>query len=108
MSDARAESSIDWTAALARHDRWLRTVALARLGCRDAVDEVMQEVALAVFRKRSPLLDQERLAPWLYRLTVYQSLMHLRTAGRRRRRTDNLSMGYREWSLTSDHEWSCA
>jgi RNA polymerase sigma-70 factor (ECF subfamily) len=85
MSDAAAGSPIDWQAALARHDRWLRTVAFARLRCRDAVDEVMQEVALAVFRQRAPLADPARLSPWLYRLTVLQSLMHRRAAGRRRK-----------------------
>lgn len=91
MSDDSASASagpdqpIDWRAALTRHDRWLRTVAFARLRCRDAVDEVMQEVALAVFRQRSPLADPARLSPWLYRLTVLQSLMYRRAVGRRRK-----------------------
>ena len=113
MSDAHAESSVDWQAALARHDRWLRTVAFARLRCRDAVDEVMQEVALAVFRQRSPLADPTRLSPWLYRLTVYQSLMYRRAAGRRRKLNrkaaelheppgDSSSQDPREWLLAEE------
>ena len=84
-ASARSDQSIDWRTALARHDRWLRTVAFARLRSRDAVDEVMQEVALAVFRQRAPLVDPSRLSPWLYRLTVLQSLLYRRAAGRRRK-----------------------
>ena len=38
------QPAIDWQAALAQHDRWLRTVVLARVREPQAVDEVMQEV----------------------------------------------------------------
>ena len=41
-------AAIDWPAALAAHDRWLRTVVAARLGEPQAIDEVMQEIAMAV------------------------------------------------------------
>lgn len=75
---------IDWAAALARHDRWLRLVILARLGERQAVDEVMQEVALAAVAQRSPLADPDRLPAWLYRLAVRQTLLHRRRRGRQR------------------------
>ena len=44
---------IDWQAELARHDRWLRTIAYARLGEADAVEEIMQEVALAALVARA-------------------------------------------------------
>ena len=49
------QTAIDWQAALAQHDRWLRTVALARLREPQAVEEVMQEVALAAVRQAAPL-----------------------------------------------------
>jgi DNA-directed RNA polymerase specialized sigma24 family protein len=45
--------TIDWSAKLAEHDRWLRTMVLARLGERQAVDDVMQEVALAAVAQRT-------------------------------------------------------
>jgi len=83
--DAGGPSAIDWPAALARHDRWLRTVVAARLGEREAVDEVMQEVALAAVRQQAPLADPAKLAPWLYRLAVRQVLMYRRSRGRQRR-----------------------
>lgn len=76
---------LDWNAALAQHDRWLRTIVLARVRERQAVDEVMQEVALAAVRQAAPLLDVAKVAPWLYRLAVRQSLLYRRKCGRKRR-----------------------
>src|SRR6516225_8543545 len=77
--------AIDWPATLAEHDRWLRTVVLARLGERQAVDEVMQEVALAAVAQRTPLSDPARVGAWLYRLAVRQALLYRRRCGRQRR-----------------------
>jgi RNA polymerase sigma-70 factor (ECF subfamily) len=79
---------IDWQAALAQHDRWLRTIVYSRLRDRDAVNDVMQEVALAVVRQSSPLSDASKIAPWLYRLAVRQSLLFRRTFGRQRKLLD--------------------
>lgn len=81
------QASIDWQAKLAEHDRWLRTVAFARVREAQAVDEVMQEVALAAVRQSAPLADASKAAPWLYRLTVRQALLYRRKCGRRRRLT---------------------
>jgi RNA polymerase sigma-70 factor, ECF subfamily len=83
--DAARGPAIDWSAALAEHDRWLRTVILARVGEPQAVDEVMQEVSLAAVRSAAPLQDATKVAPWLYRLAVTQSLLHRRKQGRRRK-----------------------
>jgi RNA polymerase sigma factor (sigma-70 family) len=80
-----AAPSIDWHAALTLHDRWLRTVVLARLQEAQAVDDVMQEVALAAVRQAAPLADVAKLAPWLYQLAVRQSLLYRRKCGRRRK-----------------------
>jgi RNA polymerase sigma-70 factor (ECF subfamily) len=77
--------AFDWPAELARHDRWLRNVVAARTGEAQAVDEVMQEVAVAAVRQQSPLVDWSKAAPWLYRLAVRQSLLYRRRMGRRRR-----------------------
>ncbi|MGQ9574485.1 MAG: RNA polymerase sigma factor [Thermoguttaceae bacterium] len=79
---------IDWQAVLARHQRWLRTVVLARLGEPQAVEDVMQEVSLAAVRQQAPLADPSKVAPWLYRLAVTQALLYRRKQGRRRRATD--------------------
>lgn len=78
---------IDWQTTLVNHDRWLRTVVLARVGESGAVDEVMQEVALAAVRQQAPIVDAAKIAPWLYRLAVTQSLLYRRRQGRRRKLT---------------------
>ena len=74
----------DWTAILLAHDRWLRRVVTARVQEQQAVDEVMQEVALSAVAHRSPLLEPTRLVGWLYRLAVRQALIYRRKAGRHR------------------------
>ncbi len=81
-------SKIDWQAVLAEHGQWLRTVVYARLGEAAAVDDVMQEVSLAAVEQRAPLADPSKVAPWLYRLAVTQSLLYRRKQGRRRKLTD--------------------
>ena len=86
--DHAAVPEIDWQAELLKHDRWLRTVVCARLGEPQAIDEVMQEVALAAVEQRWPLNDPSKVAPWLYRLAVTQSLLYRRRMGRRRKLTD--------------------
>ncbi len=79
---------VDWSEALAENDRWLRTVIYARVGERQAVDEVLQEVSLAAVRQQAPLQDPGKVAPWLYRTAVTQSLLYRRKAGRRRKLSD--------------------
>ncbi|MCU0962446.1 MAG: RNA polymerase sigma factor [Pirellulaceae bacterium] len=94
---------IDWQAALASHDRWLRTVVATRLREPEAVDEVMQEVALAAVRQAAPLSDPGKVAPWLYRLAVRQSLLFRRKCGRQRRLTNR----YAE-RLPAEDQWPTA
>ncbi len=79
---------LDWSALLTQHERWLRTVIYARLGSSEGVDEVLQEVSLAAVRQRSPINDPTKVAPWLYRLAVVQSLLYRRKHGRRRKLID--------------------
>lgn len=83
--------------AYGEHAPWLRTVVRHRLGEPQAVDDVMQEVALAVFRQTAPIRDPDRVAPWLYRIAVRQTLMYRRSAGRRR----NLHNNYADESNVS-------
>ncbi|MFZ5832684.1 MAG: RNA polymerase sigma factor [Planctomycetota bacterium] len=82
---------VDWRAALAEHERWLRTVIAARLGEPQAVEEVMQEVALAAVAQKAPIQDTAKVAPWLYRLAVRQVLLYRRKQGRRRKLTDRFA-----------------
>jgi RNA polymerase sigma factor (sigma-70 family) len=78
-------NSIDWSAALAVHRRWLRAVVIARVGNPWAVDDVMQEVAAAAVKNGHTLHDPARCGPWLYRLAVVTALQYRRRNGRRRK-----------------------
>ena len=67
----------------------------ARLGEPQAVDEVMQEVAVAAVEQKAPLADPDRVAPWLYRLAVRQVLQYRRKQGRRRKLVGRYQDRYR-------------
>ena len=79
--------NFDWSKILQDHDRWLSTIVYARLGEPQAVDDVMQEVALAAVRQSAPIQDRTKVAPWLYRLAVRQTLLYRRKMGRSRNLT---------------------
>ncbi|MGL6194157.1 MAG: RNA polymerase sigma factor [Thermoguttaceae bacterium] len=87
-------SEIDWDATLRSNQNWLRTVIAARVGEPAAVDEVWQEVSLAAFQQKAPLQDVTKVAPWLYRIAVTQSLMYRRKMGRRRKLMDRYVQRY--------------
>ncbi len=78
-------ADIDWSAALIENEGWLRSVLAARLGERDAVDEVFQEVAVAAVSTKNPPTVVDRVAPWLYKVAVRRALMYRRSRGRQRR-----------------------
>ena len=53
----------------------------ARLGERQAVDEVLQEVSLAAVGAKAAV-DPARVAGWLYRLAIRKALLYRRSRGR--------------------------
>lgn len=79
---------IDWQTALHEHQRWLRSVVYARLREPQAVDDVMQNVALAAVRQSAPIRDPSKVGPWLYRLAVRETLQYRRRMGRQRKLVD--------------------
>lgn len=92
-ADGPVGGVVDWAAALQRHGRWLRRVILTRLGERQAVDEVMQEVSLAAVASPAPpraigAAGGAHVAAWLYRVAVRQTLLYRRRSGRRRKLVD--------------------
>jgi RNA polymerase sigma factor (sigma-70 family) len=93
-------TQVDWQSELSRHDRWLRAVVLARVREPGAIDEVMQEVALAAVRQQAPLTDPTKVAPWLYRLAVGQSLLYRRRQGRSRK----LAQRYANDAAATEHD----
>jgi RNA polymerase sigma factor (sigma-70 family) len=90
-SPGRAAGGHEWSVRLAAHARWLRTVIAARSGDVSAVEEIYQEIALAVV-KQDANVPADKVAPWLYRLAVRQALLHRRRLGRQRRLRRNFAM----------------
>lgn len=91
IGSASGPEPLDWSAVLAEHGRWLRTVIRARLGEPQGVEEVLQEVSLAAIAQRSPVADPARIGAWLYGLAVRQALLYRRSQGRRRKLTARYS-----------------
>ncbi|MEE2640202.1 MAG: sigma-70 family RNA polymerase sigma factor [Planctomycetota bacterium] len=85
-------SKIDWQAALEKHQRWLWAIVYARVGEPQAVEEVLQEVALAAVRQSAPIEDEAKVAPWLYRVAIRQSLLYRRKMGRIRKLNDRYAV----------------
>ena len=75
------------------NESWLRTVVRSRISEPDAVEDIMQNIALALVRQRETLEEIKQIGAWLYQVAVKQVLMHRRTRGRRRRFEDKLATG---------------
>lgn len=88
------DAGSDWGAIFLEHAPWLRTVIRCRLGEEQAVEDVLQNVAVASVQSKHRPEEIRQIAPWLYRVAVKQTLRYRRTAGRARKRLDQLqSMG---------------
>ena len=93
--------AIDWPLELQRHGRWLRSVLVVRSRESGVVEELFQEVALTALRDGHAVRDEQKAAPWLYRVAVRQALMHRRKMGRERRRMSSLA---EQASVVTNHE----
>ena len=71
-------------AVFLEHENWLRTVVRSRVQENEAVEDIMQNIALALVRHRDTLKEIGQLGAWLYQVAVRQVMMYRRTAGRRR------------------------
>lgn len=80
----KADGSIDWSRALRDNEPWIRSTIALRVGEREPVDEVFQNVALAVIKQTAPLKDPKKLGSWLYKIAIIQSALYCRTLGRKR------------------------
>ncbi len=72
------------------NESWLRTVVRSRVGEPEAVEDIMQNIALALVRQKDKLSEINKVGSWLYQVAVRQVLMYRRTRGRRRRFEDGL------------------
>jgi RNA polymerase sigma factor (sigma-70 family) len=79
------QGALDWACLLEEHRRWLATVVRARLANPNAVDDVLQEVALAVLKQTNRPTDREKVPAFLYRIAVRKVVNHHRVHGRQKR-----------------------
>jgi RNA polymerase sigma-70 factor (ECF subfamily) len=92
--------TIDWPLELQHHQGWLKKVLRSRIGDRDAVEDVFQEVVVAVLRQLDALkqnknslnqdrgqstlpTDPQKVAPWLYRVAIRHAINFHRKQNRR-------------------------
>lgn len=87
-SDHCTTAALDWGVLLAEHRGWLGTVIRSRLRDATAVDDVLQEVSLAVIKQANRPEQVEKVAPWLYRIAVRKVINYQRHLGRRRKLID--------------------
>lgn len=99
-------TSIDWPKMLKEHEPWLRKVLRCRISDAHAVDDLFQEIAVAVFRQleirdhttrsegSGPRQDRnslkktlpenpEKVGPWLYRVAIRQAINFHRKQSRK-------------------------
>jgi RNA polymerase sigma-70 factor (ECF subfamily) len=78
---AEANGQFDWDQQL----RWLRPVVAARIGEPDAVDEVLQDIAMQTVRRPEAWANVVHRPGWLYRVAIRQCLLYRRRHGRQKR-----------------------
>jgi RNA polymerase sigma-70 factor (ECF subfamily) len=98
---------INWTAELERHHVWLRSVVVARVWEREAVEEVLQDVALAAVSSKKPPRTAERVGAWLYKIAVRQALLYRRRQGRQRKLMESYAArrGAVGWQEADPLDW---
>lgn len=85
------------------NESWLRTVVRSRIQETEAVEDIMQNIALALVRQRDALRDIGQLGAWLYQVAVRQVMMYRRTTGRRRNFQNRLLEQARPGESGTDH-----
>ena len=85
------------------HRNWLRTVIFARVRNWDAVEDVFQELGLALTRLGWPAGTDCR--PWLRQVAIRQALLYRRQIGRIRRREETAAQIQQESS--SNGRFAC-
>ena len=102
--------SIDWDMQWQRHGRWIRTVLLARLPNRDCVEDVFQEMAVAIACNPASWPETEKIEPWLYRVAIRQVLMFRRRNWRRSNigiePIENIELEFEDHNVVDPSHWA--
>ncbi len=89
-----------WVRTLNENESWIRRVLRNRLENTDEVDDVFQEVSLAVAKSDSRPTDRAKAESWLYQVAIRQILQFRRKAGRYRK----LIQGQQQRSISGEDE----
>ena len=104
-------AAINWSVALQKHLGWLRTVVRSRVGDSHTADDIVQNLTFAVLKSPRKPTESARVAPWLYRIAVRETINHRRRKGRQSKRIDfgvapadqiDTSPGPRDWVLKNE------
>jgi RNA polymerase sigma-70 factor (ECF subfamily) len=76
-------TDVEFSERAERHRRELHVHCYRMLGSFDDAEDVVQEVLLQAWRRRSDLERPEHLRAWLYKIATNRCLDHLRTSRRR-------------------------
>ncbi len=85
MAHSETVTAEPWSTELEHNRDWLERVILSRVGSRDALVEVLQEVGLAVAKSEGRPEAASDFAPWLCRIAIRQCAQYLRRCVRQTR-----------------------
>jgi RNA polymerase sigma factor (sigma-70 family) len=71
-------NTTDWATVVEKHRHWIERVIVARTGAEGPVEDVIQEVNLAVTRSNSRPTCPDQIAPWLCKIVVRQCALVVR------------------------------
>lgn len=84
MTEEHNERFDDFIRLYTRHERQLRAFVFGLVVSRDAVDEIMQEVSVVLWKKFTELKEPEGFLPWASVIARYEVLMYRRKYARDR------------------------
>jgi RNA polymerase sigma factor (sigma-70 family) len=79
---------IDWSTVVDSNREWIERLVAARTGSQDFVDDVIQEVSLAITRSSSRPAGSEDVGPWLCKIVVRQCALIVRQRVRHQRKLE--------------------
>ena len=81
-----------WLEFFETHRNWLASVIYVRVSDRHAVEEVLQETALAAVANAPVSIQNDAVPKWLYKVAIRQSLLYRRKMGRDKRKHESAAL----------------
>ena len=94
--------AIDWCGVVEDNRDWIARLVAARTGAEDVVEDVIQEVGLAVTRSNARPTSAAEVAPWLCKIVVRQCALIVRNQARQRRKLHGFQRNREREDLQTD------